>query len=69
MLSGQPSPSSLGRLSGRKIIMNIELQYLNHEFDVEWRTAPHLTNPLDDCLLSLSLLLGELSQANLQVRN
>jgi|APAga8741243907_1050103.scaffolds.fasta_scaffold07289_1 hypothetical protein len=29
--------------------MNIELQYLNHEFDVEWRTAPHLTNPLDDC--------------------
>lgn len=49
--------------------MNIELQYLNHEFDVEWRTAPHLTNPLDDCLLSLSLLLGELSQANLQVRN
>ncbi|CAA0834232.1 Cytochrome C oxidase subunit II-like-transmembrane domain [Striga hermonthica] len=55
------------RLSGRKIIMNIELQYMNHEFDVEWRTAPHLTNPLDDCLLSLSLLLGELSQANLQL--
>ncbi|CAA0814342.1 Nicotinate phosphoribosyltransferase 2, partial [Striga hermonthica] len=46
--------------------MNIELQYVNHEFDVEWRTTPHLTNPLDDCLLSLSLLLGELSQANLQ---
>jgi len=35
--------------------MNIELQYLNHEFDVEWRTAPHLTNPLDDFISFPSL--------------